>query len=161
MLNKKGFTLVELLVVIIIVAILAAIAVPQYTISSERSRAAEAVINAKAIEDSLNRYFMKRNTYPTGTTENILALLDNSFTLPKYFSVDITTSQGFASVNFYRSATPSWSDTYNDSRENYYSIKRRSMNGAHRSSSCNHNLTGKYCEKIANCKELTSNGCTL
>ncbi len=42
MLNKKGFTLVELLIVVIIIGILATLAVPQYARMMEKAKQAEA-----------------------------------------------------------------------------------------------------------------------
>ncbi len=52
----KGFTLIELLVVVLIIGVLTSIALPQYEIVVEKARASEAMINAKAIRDSIDRH---------------------------------------------------------------------------------------------------------
>lgn len=59
MLTKKGLTLLELLIVVIIVGILAALAIPRYLKSSESSTAAEAYTNLKAIRDAEWAYYTK------------------------------------------------------------------------------------------------------
>ena len=51
----RGFTLIELLVVVLIVGILSAVAFPQYEKAVEKSRAAEAIVNGKAIVEAQNR----------------------------------------------------------------------------------------------------------
>ena len=61
---RQGFTLLELLVVVLIIGILASIALPQYEKSVEKARVAEALINIKAIEGSIQRYVLK-NGYPS------------------------------------------------------------------------------------------------
>ena len=56
--NKKGFTLLEMLVVVLIIGILAGIALPQYNKAVTKARLAEVLINVKAIEDSVDRYLL-------------------------------------------------------------------------------------------------------
>ena len=48
MLNKKGFTLAELLIVVAIIAVLVAIAIPVFTSQLERSREATDIANVRA-----------------------------------------------------------------------------------------------------------------
>ena len=62
--NKTGFTLVEVLTVVVIIAVLTSIALPQYARAIERSRATEAMSSIKAMNDSIYAYFAERNTCP-------------------------------------------------------------------------------------------------
>ena len=52
---KKGFTLMELLVVILIMGILAGVALPQYRSAVERARTAELLTNGRISRDAMNR----------------------------------------------------------------------------------------------------------
>ncbi len=52
--NNKGFTLVELIIVIAIIAILAAVLAPQYIRYVEQSRVASDIATAKSIESAIN-----------------------------------------------------------------------------------------------------------
>ena len=63
--NKKGFTLIELLVVVLIIGILAAVALPQYKASVGRAKFAKLKINAKAVNEAAQRYFLVRGEYPS------------------------------------------------------------------------------------------------
>ncbi|WP_428075578.1 type IV pilin protein [Candidatus Avelusimicrobium luingense] len=54
--NKLGFTLVELLAVVLIIGILTSIGLPQYRRSVSRAEAMEAMVNLRTIFDSARRF---------------------------------------------------------------------------------------------------------
>ena len=63
--SKKGFTLLELLVVILIIGILAGIAIPQYQKAKEKSEAGQLLISIKALYDAQQRYYLVNEEYAT------------------------------------------------------------------------------------------------
>jgi prepilin-type N-terminal cleavage/methylation domain-containing protein len=60
--KSKGFTMLEILIVIIIIAILATFAIPQYLKASRRAIASEAVTSIGALRGALARYYQEYNT---------------------------------------------------------------------------------------------------
>ena len=60
---KKGFTMVELLVVLIILAILVAVAAPMYFANVRRARASEAIAITGQVRQAQRDYFVSHNIY--------------------------------------------------------------------------------------------------
>ncbi|MBW2030726.1 MAG: type II secretion system protein [Deltaproteobacteria bacterium] len=61
--NSKGFTLLELLVVVAIVGILGATALPAYRTWQQRAFGSEAAVMAKRIIDAQIAYFLENNQF--------------------------------------------------------------------------------------------------
>lgn len=64
---KKGFTLVELMIVVAILGVLAAIAVPLYTGYVEDARQSEATANLQVIRTLEEQYIADEGTYVAGS----------------------------------------------------------------------------------------------
>src|SRR2546422_6751889 len=62
----RAFTLIELLVVIIILAILAAVVIPNVVGRTEDARMAKALNDVKAIDSVLETYKLDTGSYPSG-----------------------------------------------------------------------------------------------
>lgn len=62
--NKKGFTLVELLVVVAIIGLLSTLAVVALGSARQKARDAKRVSDIKQIQTALELYFSDQNTYP-------------------------------------------------------------------------------------------------
>lgn len=60
---KRGFTLIEMLAVVLIVGILAAVAVPQYERAVEKSRATQAFILGKNLVEAEELHFLSTGAY--------------------------------------------------------------------------------------------------
>jgi type IV pilus assembly protein PilE len=66
--NDLGFSLIELLIVVGIIAILGAIAFPSYNRYILKSRRSEAMINLVKFQAAYEEFNAQNNTYPTSNT---------------------------------------------------------------------------------------------
>jgi prepilin-type N-terminal cleavage/methylation domain-containing protein len=62
--GSGGFTLIELLIVVAIIAILAAIAVPNFLEAQVRSKVSRAKADMRSVATGLEAYFVDNNRYP-------------------------------------------------------------------------------------------------
>ncbi len=74
---KKAFTLIELLVVVLIIGILAAIALPQYTQTVNKSRAVQALVMLRALADAQEAFFLANGDYTNELTELDVQIPEN------------------------------------------------------------------------------------
>lgn len=82
--QRRGFSLVELAVVVIVIGVLAAFGVPRMLKSVERSKAAEAFKYLAAVRAAQERYQAREGTYAAVLTD-----LDVEQSAPKYFTVGV------------------------------------------------------------------------
>ena len=66
--SKKGFTLLEIIIVIIIVGVLASLALPRFFSTIEYSRSTEAFSNLAAVRQALERCYLQRSGNYAGCT---------------------------------------------------------------------------------------------
>lgn len=69
--RKGGFTLVELMVVVAVIAILAAIAMPQFLSAADRARSAKETADIQIIKNATQLYMIDKNVDTPPTVENL------------------------------------------------------------------------------------------
>ena len=75
--NQKGFTLIELMIVVAIIAILAAIAISQYQDYVIRSQVSEGSSLADGVKTAIGEFYNNYGRFPNATTSNISLGLAN------------------------------------------------------------------------------------
>lgn len=118
--NEQGITLIELMIVVVIVGILAAVAVPSYRnymMRAQRSDATAALLRVAAAQE---KFYLQNNTYTTNFGTGGLNLTNTGATvttLPSehaYYNVTIaaaTPTTGYTATATAPSASPQYRDT--------------------------------------------------
>jgi prepilin-type N-terminal cleavage/methylation domain-containing protein len=95
--NPKGFTLIELMIVVVIISILAAMAIPRFMRASVKAKQSEAKANLKQIYTMEHAYRQEKDTYYPGDGSTVVAQPGESFgplsieiMFPAFYSYAIT-----------------------------------------------------------------------
>jgi prepilin-type N-terminal cleavage/methylation domain-containing protein len=122
--GKKGFTLIEVLIVVIILGILATISIPQFGKLVERARMSEAATNVAAIRTAQRVYYLEESAISTDTSlaelgDIVSGITWNAWTLTSItddgngeFTITLTRNDGPESGEtlIYDSTTNTWTD---------------------------------------------------
>ena len=87
--NNRGFTLIEIMVVVVILGVLAAIVVPRLLSRPDEAKVTKAKIDMKSIEESIGLFKLDNGFYPS-TDQGLKALVEKPSTgrVPNKYAAD-------------------------------------------------------------------------
>jgi type IV pilus assembly protein PilA len=95
--KQQGFTLIELMIVVAIIGILAAIAIPAYQDYTIRAQVSEGLNLAGGAKAAVSEYTMDRGTFPT---DNATAGLSTSTDIKGKYVVSVLNDDGVITVDY-------------------------------------------------------------
>lgn len=106
--KNKGFTLIELMIVIAIIGILAAVAYPAYTNAVKKANRADAIDSLLSLAGRMEEYYINNDTY-VGATINAAGTgtVGSNKTSDDLYTMSITSATAFA---YTLTATPKTAD---------------------------------------------------
>lgn len=108
--GNKGFTLIELVVVIGIIGVLASIAYPAYTDSVNKGRRADAIDTLVNLAGRMEEFYMNNDTY---AGSNVTTLLGSATSSGGYYTLSLLGEDGTGVPNnfgYMMKATPVGAD---------------------------------------------------
>jgi len=102
---RKGFTLVEILIVVVILGILAAIVVPQFTNATQDAQAGNIKAQLDTLNNQIELFRARTNTYPDFTSATVW---DGMITGGYVKSAPINPFNGLSTVNVGSSTATGW-----------------------------------------------------
>jgi type IV pilus assembly protein PilA len=92
---QKGFTLIELMIVVAIIGILAAIAIPAYQDYTIRSQVTEGLNLASAVKAGVSEFYANQGSWPTTMSD-----LGNSSDPSGKYASDLTIATGTINITY-------------------------------------------------------------
>jgi len=117
--KEHGFTLIELIVVIIIVGILAAVGISQYSLTVEKSRLAEAKVRIGTMRQLAYEYWLEHGDISTITNADVG--VNNTCVSTDFYSYSLALNAAWVDIEAIRCT--SGGKTPNASRGYYYMLR--------------------------------------